>query len=323
MTILITGATGLIGRVLTQTLLDNGARVRILTRRPHRALELFDDRVNAYEWHPRSEPLPAGALDGVERIVHLLGEPLLGRPTPAKRERIVASRRIATGRLLEALDRRRVHLILASSVAVYGFGAGPPIGEQSAVEPPRAGLPLELRGCEEAAEAARGNGSLVTLVRLGLVMAPGAFPAMLVRLMESGIAWRDQHADAVVPAIDLTDAAALFAWLAFDKPIDGAVNAVAPQPLRSADLEALVLHVVRRKPVIRLPRWILRRHIGALADLLHSRRQIVPQRAIDARFAFARPDPMESAKHVLIPQQPPPKGAPPRKSLLRTVLQRG
>src|SRR5512145_2392568 len=92
MTILITGATGLIGRALTRALLDQGQQIRIITRRPHRVLEAFaahSSRILAFEWHPRTEPFPPEALDGVERIVHLMGEPIYGPVTRDYRQRIV------------------------------------------------------------------------------------------------------------------------------------------------------------------------------------------------------------------------------------------
>ena len=90
MTILITGATGLVGRALTLALLEQGTDVRVVTRRPHRVLEAFaaySSRVLAFEWHPRTEPFPPEALAGVERVIHLMGEPLYGPATRAVRQR--------------------------------------------------------------------------------------------------------------------------------------------------------------------------------------------------------------------------------------------
>lgn len=57
MIVLITGATGRIGQDVTRHLLAAGARVRVLTRRPHRARELFADRTEIFEWHSKSEPV--------------------------------------------------------------------------------------------------------------------------------------------------------------------------------------------------------------------------------------------------------------------------
>jgi len=321
MTILITGATGLVGRALTQSLLDQGVQVRVVTRRPHRVLEYFDSRVTAFEWHPRTEPLPAPALEGVERVIHLMGEPMLGAATRDARARIVASRRNGTKRLLEALGRQRVHLIAASSVAVYGFGAGPPLTETTAIRRPKDKLALALLGCEEAAEQIGANGSTVTQVRLGLVIAPGAFPEQLRQLHAGGLTWQAAHADAAVPAIDLVDAISLLAWLARARRVAGPVHAVAPEPLPAGELKALLEQAAPRRIRVPLPRLLLRRRIGALADLVYSRQRIVPQRVLDAGFVFERPDPLESVRAVLA-QLAEAHPAARRSSLLGAVLQR-
>lgn len=319
MRILITGATGLIGRTLTQSLLDQGLRPRVVTRRPHRALEFFDNRVLAYEWHPRTEPLPRAALDGVERVIHLMGEPLRGPMTRAKRALIVASRRNGTQRLAEALGGHQAHVIVASSVAVYGFAEGPPLTESMPVQKPRSRLAQALLACEEAAEQLQQSGSTVTLVRFGPVIGPGGLPESLAQVMGRRFAWGDSHADAAVPAIDHVDAASLLSWLTLTRPMPGAVHGVAPQPLRSADLKQLLIQAV---PATRLnlPRAMLRRRVGMLADFLYSRQPILPQRAIDGGFKFAHPDPLESVRAMLVDQ--PVEPVKRRGSLLGAVLQR-
>jgi NAD dependent epimerase/dehydratase family enzyme len=312
MTILITGATGLIGRALTQSLLDHGIRPRVVTRRPHRALEMFDSRVTAFEWHPRTEPLPVAALEGVERVVHLMGEPLYGPQTREQRERIVASRRIGAKRLVDALGRQRVHLISVSSVSVYGYGEGQPLSETTPVQRPKNRMALALISCEEGADQLRENGSTVTHVRMGPVIAPGTFADPLKKLFDRRLTWRNAHAEAAVPAIDQVDAVAMLLWLATTRPLPGPVHAVAPQPLLSADLERVLSQDSPARRRVGLPLWLLRRHIGVLADFVHSRQRIIPQRAINAGFVFSRPDPLESARAMLArdtQQQPDAPGA--------------
>jgi uncharacterized protein (TIGR01777 family) len=323
MTILITGATGLIGQALTKTLLSHAGQVRVVTRRPHRVLEAFSaysSQVMAFEWHPRTEPFPVEALEGVERVIHLMGEPIFGPATRGQRQRIANSRRQATKRLADALGRQKVHLILASSASVYGFGAGPPVGESSAVRPPKEKLALTLLGCEDEAEQVAANGSAVTLVRLGLVIAPGAFPEPLRQLHASGFTWRTPHQDAVVPAIDLDDAVGVLAWLARTRRIMGPIHAVAPEPLRSADLKALLEEAEPRRLRVALPRLALRRKIGALADVVHSRQQIVPQRLLESGYQFERPNPLDSVHSVLAERAA--FAEPTRPSLIAGVLQR-
>jgi NAD dependent epimerase/dehydratase family enzyme len=307
MTILITGATGLIGRALTQALLDQGQQqVRIVTRRPHRVLEAFSaysSRILAFEWHPRTEPFPPEALEGVERIIHLMGEPLFGPPSRATRQRVVESRRIVAKSLSEALGRQKVHLLAASSVAVYGFGTGAPLTEASAVRRPRDKLALSLLAAEEAVEQIAGNGSIVTSVRLGLVVGPGGFLDSLRGLHASGFTWNAPPQEApnpsIIPAIDLDDAVALFAWLARARRVAGPVHAVAPEPLNSLDLKVLLEDAAPRRFRMPLPRLALRPRIGFLADAVHSHQQIVPQRLLEAGFEFQRPFPIDSVQAML------------------------
>ena len=322
MTILVTGGTGPIGRAVIQTLLDQGVQPRVVTRRPHRALEYFDSRVTAFEWHPRTEPLPAPALEGVERIVHLMGEPLYGRLSRDRRTRIAASRREGTRALIEALGRTRVHLIAASSIAVYGNGEGPPLTETSSIKPPKNKLALSLLACEEAADQLRENGSTVTLVRFGHVIAQDAgFLEPLRSMHRKGVTWRDTHPDAGLSAIDHEDAASMLAWLALSRPLPGPIHAVAPEALRVADLKKMLAEAAPRRPLAALPALMLRPALGLVADALINRRQIVPRRALDAGFVFGRPDPVESLRAVLAEVAAPPARGK-RPSLLGSVLQR-
>jgi uncharacterized protein len=333
MTILITGATGLVGRALTQSLLDQGADVRVVTRRPHRVLEAFNsNRLSAFEWHPRTEPLLPEALEGVERIIHLMGEPVYGPATREGHRRIFESRRIAITRLAEALGRHRVHFMVASSASVYGFGQGPLVSE-FAGDLPRSKNKLvrALRAAEQTAEQIAANGSTVTIVRLGLVIAPGGFIEPLRQLHAAGLTWNAPHPDAnnptVIPAIDLEDAVTLLAWLARSRRVGGPVNAVAPEPLRSGDLKALLEEAAPRRVRIPLPRVLLRRYIGTLADVVYGRQQVAPERLMkEAGFEFQHPHPNDSVHAVLAHQAEAAAAARParkRGSLLAGVLQKG
>jgi uncharacterized protein len=330
MTILITGATGLLGRALTVALLDQGQQVRIITRRPHRVLEAFEkysSRVLAFEWHPRTEPFPPEALDGVERIIHLMGEPLFGPASRVMRQRIEGSRRTATKALGEALGRQRVHLIVASSVWVYGFGGGPMLSESSAVKRPKDKLAQALLGAEEVAEQIGANGSTITSVRFGLVVGPGGFIEPLKQLHASGLTWRAPPQESpnptLIPAIDLNDAVSLLAWLARARRVAGPVHAVAPEPLSSRDLKELLEETVPRRLRVALPRLALRRRIGYLADAVHTRQRIVPQRLIEAGFEFQVPNPLDSVHALLLAETETTARASKRGSLLAGVLQKG
>ena len=216
MTVLITGATGRIGRVLAASLADVGLPVTILTRRPHRAFEAFGESIKTYEWHPICEPVPSAAMVGVDTIVHLMGDPLLGRLSPAKLKRLARSRSTSLRRIIDTGGGRPLRLIMASSVGIYpGKGAQSSDSEQAmnvaSVGTKSHRMTNALQGVvadwEAAAQPLIELGGSVAFVRLGQVICADGFPDFLVTLKKQGIC-APLEADCAVPAISLQDAAA-------------------------------------------------------------------------------------------------------------------
>ena len=103
MNILITGATGFIGTKLCRTLALQGNRVTALSRDANRAKNQISELSEAYDWNPESEPAPREALEGIEAVIHLLGESVVGRWTLAKKTAIHKSRVASTRNLVATL----------------------------------------------------------------------------------------------------------------------------------------------------------------------------------------------------------------------------
>src|SRR6476646_6085915 len=125
MRVVITGATGLIGRVLAQALLDRGDEVVALSRDADRAREALGDHIEARAWpNPTGAPPPAAALAGADAVVHLLGEPVAQRWTAEAKENIRRSREDGTRSLVQGLlaltpDRRPGTLVSQSATGLY------------------------------------------------------------------------------------------------------------------------------------------------------------------------------------------------------------
>ena len=84
MKILVTGATGLIGKALCTQLAGEGHEIAILTRRKQ-----SESPYQIYQWDPQSAPAPAAALAGRDAVIHLAGESVAnGRWTDEKKRRI-------------------------------------------------------------------------------------------------------------------------------------------------------------------------------------------------------------------------------------------
>ena len=158
----ITGGTGFLGRQLGARLAARGDELVVFTRSPDEAAS--PARARAVAWHPIQEPAPADALRGLDAVVHLLGEPVLGRWTEAKRARIRDSRVLGTRHLVEGLEacsERPPVLIAGSATGYYGDTGETTVTEES---PPGRGFLAEV-GVEPGEEARRAG-------PLGLRAAP-------------------------------------------------------------------------------------------------------------------------------------------------------
>src|SRR5215813_6273902 len=122
MKILITGATGLIGKRLCRLLSDEGHEIVVLSRRPENAPLM--PGIAAYQWEPEAGSPPAQAWEGVEAVINLAGESVAGgRWTEEQKRRIRDSRVIGTRNLIAGiknLSPRPKALISASAVGFYG-----------------------------------------------------------------------------------------------------------------------------------------------------------------------------------------------------------
>ena len=134
MRIAVTGGTGLIGPALCKTLVGQGEEVVVISRDPARARLKLPDGVEAVSWPDGAkEPDSRGeALQGVDAIVNLAGEPIAQRWTRNVKSRLRESRLNSLQRLFELVERsasRPTVLVSASAIGYYG-----PRGDEALTE---------------------------------------------------------------------------------------------------------------------------------------------------------------------------------------------
>ena len=174
--VVVTGATGMIGRALVSALVARGEEVVVLSRDAQRARQALGDGVEAHAWpSPLTEPPPEAALAGADAVVHLLGEPIAQRWTDEAKEAIRESRVRSTHALVEGLlalapERRPRTLVSQSAVGFYGPRDDQPVDEQAP-----AGndfLAEVVVAWEREALAAASSGVRVVVTRTGVVLSP-------------------------------------------------------------------------------------------------------------------------------------------------------
>src|SRR4051812_12412377 len=168
MRVLVTGASGFLGARVSDALLARGDEVVGLSRDPERARG-SNPTVRWHAWNATGERPPAAAVEGVDAVINLIGEPIDQRWTPEAKQRIRESRERATRNLVDALsaaDTRPRALVSQSAVGYYGDRGDVVVDEST---PP--GSSFDAAVCvawEAAAGAAEEIGMRVAVLPTGL-----------------------------------------------------------------------------------------------------------------------------------------------------------
>jgi uncharacterized protein (TIGR01777 family) len=295
--IAVTGAGGLIGSALLRRLAADGHRVSPLVRREAAPGEI--------SWDPEGGRLDPKDLEGVQAIVHLAGENIGVRWTPARKARIRSSRLAGTRLLSDTLGSLRSPpgvLLSASAVGIYGDRGDEILTEHSAPGDASHDFLARLgQEWEAAADAARQAGIRVVHPRFGLVLSRrgGALGRMLLPF-RLGLGGRLGSGSQWMSWISIDDVADALMHLLRNDTLRGPVNVTAPEPTRNRDFTRTLGRVLSRPTPFPVPAPALRLAFGEMADatLLASTR-VVPPRLLDSGFRFRYPELDVALRYVL------------------------
>jgi uncharacterized protein (TIGR01777 family) len=276
----ITGLTGFVGGRVAEHLRANGHFIRAISTRTA----------------PRPED-----LEGMDAIIHLAGEPVAQRWTPATRERIRSSRVEGTQRLVKALAglaRRPPVLVSASAIGYYG-SRGDELLTESA-EPADDFLGSVAVEWEHEAQEAAKLGIRVVCLRIAMVLGRngGAFEQMLLPF-RLGVGGKIGSGEQWMSWIHIADLLALI-FFALETPgLNGPVNASAPNPVTNADFTRALAGALHRPAIFKVPPLALNLLYGEMAQLLYASQRVIPEAAVRAGFRFQFPEINGALRHLL------------------------
>jgi uncharacterized protein (TIGR01777 family) len=301
----VTGSTGLIGSALCAVLTTGGHSVMRL-RRPGAALEAGDAL-----WSPTGEPDDLSGLEGMDAVVHLAGEPLLGlRWTDEKKRRIWASRVEGTewlARTLAQLKRPPRVLVTASAVGYYGDRGNQVLTESS--KPGKGFLSELCQAWEEATGPAARMAIRVVRLRTGLVLTPagGALGTMLLPF-KVGVGGRLGSGRQYMSWIDHDDLLSLILHVIRTESIRGAVNATTPYSVPNATFSGTLGRVLGRPTLVPIPSLAVKALFGEMGtETLLASTRARPAVAEETGFEFMYPGLEESLRHQLGLEVAPPE----------------
>jgi uncharacterized protein len=298
---LVTGGSGLVGSQLITALAQAGATVIQLLHKPVGTKHPLASEVLSINWqHP--QPHQLDRLEGLDGVVHLAGESIMGLWTPEKRQAIYQSRVEGTRQLVEgllSLAKPPQVLVSASAVGYYGDAGNALLTEDN----PK-GFQFLSAVCdawEQATQLAQHAGFRTVQARFGVVLSHkgGALKAMLPAF-NLGVGGCLGNGKPLMSWVDLDDAVALLIHALTTPMLSGAINVVAPNPVNNGQFTQTLAKTLGRLAVLPVPAWLLKALLGQLAtELLLSSQNAYPQKALDTGFEFKYPTLEACLKHQL------------------------
>lgn len=270
--VLVSGATGLIGRALIPFLTTQGHEVVRLVRREPGMLFLPEGGAFPHEpwWDPTTGEIELGRAGRIDAVVHLAGAGVADARWTDARRRVLRDSRIAGTRLLaEALARLPeppAVVIGASGVGYYGDSGDAWVDESGAAG--RGFLAELCREWEAAWAPLDGARTRRVLLRTGLVLTPaGGALGRMAPVFSLGLGGRIGSGRQWCPWISIDDLVGVIGHALVSPGLAGPVNAVAPEPVTNAEFARTLGEVLRRPAMLPAPVWALRLAFGrGLAD---------------------------------------------------------
>ena len=293
MRVIITGATGFIGRALCREL-HKDYEVVALSRVVEDARKSVGDLARVVRWDAKT---PAGwdnQADGACAIINLAGENVgAGRWNQARKSRILQSRIDSTKAIIQAVKRlqnKPKMVILASAIGYYGPRQDEQLDEAA---PPGEGFLADVcRQVEGIADQIVALGVRCVVIRTGVVLGRdgGALPRLVMPFrfylgghLGSGKQWFSW--------ISLEDEIAAIRFLMENVCAKGVYNLTAPQPVTMKEFCRILGKVLNRPSWLSVPVFAARLALGEMADeMLLSGQRVLPGRLPAAGFKFNYPD---------------------------------
>ncbi len=290
MKILVTGATGLVGQKLVETLMLSGKDdIRILTTNKQRASETIAFPVEIMEWNPLKSTIDNNALKDVDIIFHLAGESVAdGRWSSERKKRILNSRVMGTQLLLteiEKQDKKPSKFISSSAVGIYGSTQDKDISEDSAHG--EGFLADVCKQWENTLKDHKIENMKAHCLRTGIVLSSkgGALTKMLppFKMGGGGKLGSGKQYMSWIHNEDLVNA---FIFLMDNDCQEFAYNGVSPQPLTNIEFTKTLGKVLSRPTLFPVPSIALKLLFGEMSEIILEGQKVHPTRLVKEGFKF-------------------------------------
>lgn len=268
-TVLITGGTGLVGKALTQKLLEKGYAVIVLTRKLPNGYPLEKKGISYALWDVKNQRIDIAAVQKADHIIHLAGAGVVDKKwTASYKKEIQNSRTKSSELIIDTLknNQNKVKVVVsASAIGWYGADAIPvkPFVETDIADNSFLGETCKL--WEQSIEPVQQLGKRLVKLRTGIVLSKeGGALTEFKKPLQFGIASILGNGKQVVSWVHIDDLCKLYIDAIENDSLRGAYNAVAPMPVTNEVLTLTLAKELRGKYFIsaHVPEFILKIMLG-------------------------------------------------------------
>lgn len=291
MKIVMTGATGLVGKVLSQLLLSRGDQLIIFSRNPKNAENIIAGAHEYVEWDYKKPAEWYKKINGADAVIHLAGQSLLGNlASDDYKKEILETRVHSTENFLSAFQKCESKPSVFISASAIGYYGATKMDEMPFTEDDENGTGFLSKVCAEwelAASRAKDLGIRTVSVRVGIVL--DKFEGALEKLMlpfnlylggniGEGTQW--------ISWIHKLDTAYMFLHALDQNDLSGPINAVGSAPVRMKDFTELIGKKLNKPVLFKIPESPLRALLGDASMPATEGIKVLPKRAIETGFKF-------------------------------------
>lgn len=294
--VLITGGTGLVGKELTQLLLNEGYEVSYLTRNPDKKSD-----VPLFKWDIKEKYIDPKALE-VDYIVHLAGAGVGDkRWTKARKKEIMNSRRDSSWLLFEMLAQTPNHVkavISASAIGYYGANRTDEMHEDD--KPGKDFLAKVVVNWENEIAKVETLDIRTVKLRTGVVLSEkgGALEKMAIPV-QNFIGAPLGSGKQMMPWIHICDLARMYLFAIQNEKIAGAYNAVGPKSVTNAELTSVLAKVLHRPLILpNVPGFVLKIVLGEMATIALDGTEVSNEKIVSEGFQYQFPELEEALQNL-------------------------
>jgi len=301
--IIVTGATGFIGKALCFRLLEEKYDVVALSRSKEKGEKILGTQVKVVEWDGRSYQGWLNYANGAHAVVNLVGENIGAGRWTAKRKKAILQSRLDAGRAVveatNSVEKKPGVIIQASAIGYYGSRGDEIVDESSS--PGEGFLTEVVKQWELSTKEVESQKIRRVIIRSSLVL--GKEGGVFLRFIKpfhffvgghlgSGKQWFSW--------IHLEDEVNAILFLIQREDLKGVFNLAAPQQLIQKDFFHNLGKIMRRPSWFPVPGFVLRLFFGEMAkETLLSGQRVSPRRLLEGGYRFLYPETELALKEIL------------------------